>query len=502
MKQRGRLHIAKEIHAYGYHFSVKAHIFEILCILLGISAVGFLFQLKPMFFFIEVLAVVFVLPILILYMYKRMYEQQRFVDAVTYAEQVLYSFQKSKKIVSALKETAEAFEEGQMKAVLENAVAHMEMGYARTEKGILREGLEEIEKVYACDKIHMVHEFLIQSEEYGGDSNRSILIMLDDIEAWKRREYRLFADKKLSHADCIVSSVVATILCAITLYVMNYMGEMFQGNISTSMFQLKVIQISSLLFILFMLFIIAISEKSLTADWFIHSDPKAEKYLLSSYETIMNYSEEKEKKKSLLFAIPVLILSVIALYLQKIWLGVLGIGLSVLLLLQHRIGYRLAKKDVNRGLYLALPQWMMEMALLLQENNVQIALEKSIQESPLILKKELELLMERLREAPWKLKSYTDFCKCFDIPETQSLMKMLHAISEAGTGDAQLQIHNLLQRIHEMQNKADEIRNENAVFQMKIMFSYPIFGATVKLLVDLTAGMVFMIQILCNMGGM
>ncbi|MBQ8278246.1 MAG: hypothetical protein IJZ23_00215 [Roseburia sp.] len=171
------------------------------------------------------------------------------------------------------------------------------------------------------------------------------------------------------------------------------------------------------------------------------------------------------------------------------------------MLVQHRVGYNLAKRDVNNELYLVLPQWLMQIALLLQNNNVQVSIMKSIQDAPPLLRRELELLRERLGERPNELQSYTEFCKHFDVPEAQSCMKMLHAISESGTGDVTVQINNLIQRVHEMQNTAEDIRSRNDAFQMKLLFSYPVLGATVKLLIDLTIGMMYIFQLLGNIGG-
>ena len=141
------------------------------------------------------------------------------------------------------------------------------------------------------------------------------------------------------------------------------------------------------------------------------------------------------------------------------------------------------------------------MALLLQNNNVQVSLAKSMGEAPQILRQELAELMGRLEKAPDSLKSYTDFCGDFDVPEAQTCMKMLHAISESGTGNAKVQIANLVQRVQEMQNMADEIRNRGTAFKAKLLFSYPVFAATVKLLTDLSFGMVLMMGMLGMMGG-
>ena len=80
-------------------------------------------------------------------------------------------------------------------------------------------------------------------------------------------------------------------------------------------------------------------------------------------------------------------------------------------------------------------------------------------------------------------------------------MKMLHAISESGTGNASVQLNNLMQRVAEMRSQAEEIRNRSIAFRMKMLFSYPVMGATVKLLIDFAIGMVYMMQMLGSVGG-
>lgn len=493
--------LASEVHVYGYNFSWKTHLLILVCSLFGIAAIGILFKLKPIYFTVLVIAVSIMLPALILSSYRRMFEQKRFSDAVTYAEQVLYSFQKNGKIASALKETCETFEDGRMRWTIEDAIEYLEKGISNSEKGMLREALEIIEKGYSCIKLHMVHELLVNSEEFGGNVQESILLVLNDIELWKRRGYQLQADKKRSHTDNVVSIVVATILCAGILYILNAMGDMYSFGESVNFFTIEIIQISSFAFILFVLYVFAKSMDSLTSNWLQDEGVLKEEYILSSYHTVMNYDDVKERKKSIIFSAPFFVLSLVMFYLGNIWVSVGSLLVAVFMLMQHKIGYNMAKKDVNDELYIELPQWLMEMALLLQNNNVQVSITKSIQEAPPLLKEELFVLMERLQKAPDKLSSYTEFCKKFDVPEVQSTMKMLHAISENGTGNASIQINNLIQRVHEMQNIADNIRNKNISFKMKMIFTYPVLAATVKLLVDMTIGMLFMFQLIGSIGG-
>lgn len=494
--------LEKEVHVYGYHFSWKSHVLMMLCALMGISAVGVIFRLKPGFFMLIIMAVLLLLPVLVADMYKKMFEQKRFSDAVTYMEQILYSFQKSEKIAASLKECVEIFEDGAMKEVILKASGQLEQGKADTKKGVLREALECIEEPYACTKLHMVHELLLSGEEYGGEMEYSIMLVLEDIELWKRRGYRLQADKKKSHIDNIISIVVAILLCATALYILDSMKMLFPSGGSFDIFQVGIIQITSMLFILFLLHVFAKSSKSLTADWLNGELLSDTEYILQSYDVVMDYDERKEKRKSIFLTVPFLLTAGVMFGIGKRIFGIAGLVLAAIMLLQHRMGYRLARKDVTDEMYLAIPQWLMELALLLQNNNVQVSIARSIEGAPAVLKKELKTLVVRLQMEPHRLKSYTEFCKNFDLPEIQSCMKMLHAISESGTGNAKIQINNLIQRVNEMQSMADEIRNESISFRMKLIFGFPVMAATVKLLVDLTIGMMFMFQMLGSMGGM
>ena len=188
--------LQKKVDMYGYHFSWKEHTMMIFMALAGVFGVGVVFQLKTGGVVAALAAVLAMLPILVLDMYRKMYEQKRFADAAEYMEQMLYAFQKSGKILSALKETREIFEEGKMRSCIEQVILKLEFGEFAIGENIFKEALEPLESQYQCPKIKMVHELLINAEEHGGEMNESALILLEDIELWKRRGYQLQAEKK------------------------------------------------------------------------------------------------------------------------------------------------------------------------------------------------------------------------------------------------------------------------------------------------------------------
>lgn len=459
--------LAKKVDEYGYHFSWRTHVLLIVGTLFGIGVVGIVFKLQPLYFSIVVGAVLCALPVLVLDMYRKMYEQKRFADVAVYMEQMLYSFQKTGKVISSLKESRELFTDGQMRRAIDGAVARMETGNVETADGIIRESLRGIEEQYGCMKLHIVHELLASTEEYGGETDGSILILLEDMENWKKRGYQLQAEKKKSHTDNVISIVVATILCAAALYILDKMKLMLASENPIEIFQIPLVQVSSVLFLLFQLHVFVKSARELTNDWLTDEQEYATDYIEKSYAKVMQCDSGAKK----MFA-------------------------------KERMGYRIAKKDVTNALYQVIPQWLTEMTLLLQNNNVQVSLVKSAETSKGILKEELNRLLEKIREAPESLCSYTSFCENFDLPEVASCMKMLHAVSENGTGNVSVQMNHLLERVHQMQNQADDIRNEATAFRMKLIFAYPVIAATAKLLLDMTIGMFVMFQLLVGIGGM
>lgn len=265
----------------------------------------------------------------------------------------------------------------------------------------------------------------------------------------------------------MISIVVSTILCAAALYVLDQMKIMLASDNAIEIFQIPLIQISSTGFILFLLHTFVKSARNLTDDWLKEGREYESDYIEKSYNLVMEQEEKKGRKA--FFSLP---------------------------------AFHIAKRDVTDALYQILPQWLMEMALLLQNNNVQVSLMKSQDTATGILKQELTMLQTRLVEMPNRLYAYTSFCEKFDLPEIASCMKMLHAFSENGTGNVTVQMNHLLERVHQMQNQADDIQNEKIAFRMKLMFSYPVVAATGKLLLDLTIGMFVMFRLLVGMGGM
>ena len=149
------------------------------------------------------------------------------------------------------------------------------------------------------------------------------------------------------------------------------------------------------------------------------------------------------------------------------------------------MGYFIAKRNVTRGIQMVFPRWLMEVSLLLQSENVQVAIMKSYEDAPKLLQPELKILIERLRLHPTEMEPYLSFLQDYPLPEIQSAMKMLYSISEGTGGNASSQIADIIRRNQVLLNKAERMKNEDALAGMYALFLAPQLTGAMKLLTDM-----------------
>ena len=228
-------------------------------------------------------------------------------------------------------------------------------------------------------------------------------------------------------------------------------------------------------------------------------DGKKKKDVLHAYEYLTNYDAGKEGRRSILLSLPFLIIAIICVVLDLIAVAIIFAVLAVFMLFQHKVNCSVYRSDGKNALYEALPEWMFDMALLLQYNNVQVSLAESISHAEPILQAELMALVERIRKDPDEIQSYLLFFANVDIPEIATCMKMLYSMSNDGTGNMQVQISNLVAHVNKLREKELELKNEKIVFQARMMVMYPVAATTVKLLVDMASGTMLLFQLFGTM---
>lgn len=426
-----------ELKRYGYVFSVKRSILMYGMVVAFALLCGKFFRLERMYLLILCLWCACLFPFFLRNLYRNRYGQRQFVEINSYMEQFLYSFQKSGKILVTLKDVEKLFANGVMHTRIQEAIAYIEDTY--DEDYVEKRALAMIEREYPIHHVAMIHRFALQVEEKGGEYGEAIRLMLDARRMWADRSYELLKEKKRKRTQILISVLVSLLLCSVFVYVAE--------RVSLSITGFAIVKVVTLLTLLLDLWIFYLADCKLSMESM--DETYDEKELLRQYEKVKRSEEKKHAE----------------------------------------LGTRIAKKNVSRALQKMFPQWLLEVSLLLQSENVQVAIMESYDEAPVLMKPALRELIQKLQLRPTDMEPYLEFLQEYALPEVQSSMKMLYALSEGTGGNANNQISDIIRRNQLLLDQAQKMKNEDVLGGLYALFLAPQLTGGAKMLVDM--GMLF-----------
>lgn len=287
----------------------------------------------------------------------------------------------------------------------------------------------------------------------------------------------------------IFSIVITMMLAAVFHMVYRSMPEQY------TIIYHPVTQIVTMLYLILNIVIFCKANRQIAKSWIVPEEEDEEK-ISGYYRMLCDYNGKKEAKKSFVFASVAFAMAGLACLVRFPVGAAAAVVVGILLLNQHKIGYRIAYDKVVREINRVFPGWLMEMALLLQGNNVQVSIEKTISHAPMIMREDLQRLSDRLKQTPDAIEPYLEFLGMFELSAVLSSMKMLYAISESGNGDAQSQIRILVQRNSKMMDKAEKLSNEKSLAGINGIFYLPQVSVSLQTVANMV---VFMLMFLGQM---
>ena len=474
--------LTQELAKYGYEYTPKKALFAYGMIVLVAAIFGLLYKLElPYIAAIGIIGLVFS-PMVILQTMKGRYHTTMFSLANNYMEQFLYSFKRNGTVLNALLETATIFDEGIFHEALEKAIEHIQ--YTTDSEDPEREALDIVGEFFHCERIDAIHSFVIGAQRRGGDAGGSILLLAKNRAMWAERVMNLQKEFQIVKRNIMIALVATMLICILPLYLLG-------GDLDIS--SIPLCQISAVILIGICMLIYAKADKKLCRSWIekeVDSTGMGKKYL-----QVRDYDEAKEAKSSQKMAIiPVILFIGAFIYFKNIAVLVAGVVVVLFFLNQHKIGHSLAMKKVAREIEKQFPNWLMEVALLLQTDNVQMAIRKSMDSAPEVLVYALEDLIDQLEEDPNAIEPYHRFLKEYRNPDVQSAMKMLYALSSGNAGDVTKQVEELIDRNNAMMDKAEKLEQEDKIAGMKVYILLPSLLASFKLMVDMALLLVVFLQ--------
>lgn len=444
-------YLQQQADGYGYYFSMRNYLFLLTVSMAGVMLCGSIFALRWYFTGAVIIVWTLFLPGMLLDGYKNMYEHKKFLEVSDYMEQLLYSFKQQGKILTALRDTGELFQEGRMRKCIGQAVDYIEKGVY--EKDLYREAFSEIERVYPGRRIAGIHNFLRLVEKNGGNYSNGITLLLEDKALWEDNVLLLQEDKRRGRNRVSAALIITMVLAAVFHGVYRSMPKAY------SIVDNPITQIATTCYILLNILIFRKANRELAESWLKRESTSEERKVRDYWKVVTDYGSRPLWRKN-----PV----------------------------AYRISYNWLVKEIN----LRFPQWLMEIALLLQGNNVQVAITKTLTDAPAVLRPELEKLIEGLKKQPEAMKPYMEFLKQFQLSYVQSAMKMLYAISESGQGDSQEQIKLMVRRNEKLMDKAEKILNERNLTGISMVGYLPQITISFQMMANMV---VFMMVFLAQM---
>lgn len=414
---------------------------------------------------------------------KQKNNEERFFEVSLYMDTVLYAFLKEEKIEAAIRDAALTLPEGAMKEAVK--LCHERLLMTSDDRCIMEESLGEMEQKFPCKRMKDIHEFMVHVEYYGGEIEKPVKLLLEDKGRWEKRIQKAMEERKKKLTDILLSVAASLLICGIILY-LPVLNVDISSNWILQIFTLVVLFVDDM--------VVLKAQKYLSVDWLNLGLVEDEDYYVKKMQEFKSFDEKKEGRLSWIMGSVGLVISVILFVLGKEWLAVIGLFLSIFLFRQHKVGHALLRRNITKEIKYAFPNWLLDLVLLLQSENVHVALQKSKMHVPGVLREELDDLLNRLEMEPESSAPYHLFLQEFAIPEVHSAMSGLYGLSIGNSNNGDRQISELVDRNLALFDVTESKRLADRGSGMYLLFLAPVLTASFKMVIDMALLMIYFIQ--------
>lgn len=362
---------------------------------------------------------------------------EKFKEIIIYMEQMIYSFKKRPKIRQALLDI-QKISSPNMKEIIEEAIVNIDTAES---ENIYAESLKIIQDGYDCKRLRSLHEFVIKIEENGGIYKSYINAMLEDIKEWNDRILLFIKDVGRIKRNILISVFSTLITCGFMAYLIpkeyQYTTHIAYQVCSTVMITMMM---ASYLFIV----------KKLNFDWLKETSMLQENMIVKYYLLV---EKAYKNKKDLKFF--------------------------------ERFSYKKAKKRLENEISKAFPDWIREVAINIQNDTVQSAIERTYEKAPFVIRRPIRKLLIDFEKYPIGIEPYDNLLKEFDLPDIKSSMKMFYSMNELGKADSDSQLGTIIDRNNKLTRQAEEMKNRDKIGVAGMYSVVPMFLGVIKIMIDM-----------------
>lgn len=470
--------LKNEIHQYGFDYSTKDFVVQVLLILgvtFGVSYVSLL-HVEYMSFLMAIALIL--TPFLIWSWFGQLYSTKRFTMLTDYLSNIIPIFMQKAKVRFALGEVKNLCS-GVMKDKVQEAIDYMDNN--TTDVDALKTALSIIEDEFPNSRLKSVHKMMMTVENESSISYQDVCEnMFVDIENWVKRVYTFQKDLHDRRNKLLM-------LCGITLAMNCLFVFLYNSNIYFDGFADRTLyQVSTTIFIAAILITAVVVVTKLHGGWLVNDlTDKDEERIAKAYDKLQLGKPKLKPVDAVMAAIIVILGGYLMVFKDQFGIGLVTMALAYALVTRKNNVYRSNYKLVNKALTLEFPVWLREVSLSLNNMTVLNAIEKSMEMTSYPFTKELEKFMAVVQEDPTSIKAFAEFLQDFDLPDAQSSMRVLYSIQNLGRKETKEQVASLILRNQEMLDKAETIRNEDSISGIEAMGYLPIVIFSVQMMVSL-----------------
>lgn len=401
-------------------------------------------------------------------------EYTKFIDVGNYMEQLLYSFRRHSKIGSALEDTVQIFPSGPMEESIMMGIEHI--NESCTVGNAYEEALGLVEVRYQCTMLERIHKFLVGVEMMGGSHLSGVDLLIVDRNKWVNRILEGQKGKVLLKRNMTLATFLSLAIVGSTLLMI---PDEFKSIHTTTLAQCTTLGVVTANYLLWLYV-----QYKLTGSY-IYVNNSLSEDMINKYKSKLEKNTGVSIKKTMLMMI-FIIIGGFSYYKYRntgITVGILII--SVVCLTQNYRSRKYAIKRLGRELMKVFPDWMLTIALQLQSDNVQVSIASSVDSAPVILRDELNILVDRLEENPLGIEPFVSFYESLELQELESAMKMLYVMNQYGEEEMSQQIETLVERNSILQDKGEQLKLDDFLAGMGFFVLLPMLLGAMKMLVDM-----------------
>ncbi len=480
-----------DIEQYGYKFTMKNAVFSSSIAILTAMFLGILYKLSWVGLLVLGIACLLLTPGVVVSGYRKAFELKKFSDANKYMEKMLYYFKTSRKILTSLEDMQKIFPEGRMANLLEEAIQHIWKGSSA--RDAREEALEIIEREYGCSRMRTIHGFLFNAEVNGGDCDTSIDLLLEDRRLWAGRNVELQQRKQATFKTTVIALLLTILMCVSALYLPNLIPDIgtamdISGNI--------LVQISSVIFILLLLFLFIKAYEKSSMDWLKEEDGLSREKAFQQFGELSHWEEGSHLAKGIAWSVlPAATAFLFFLKFRSPLIILAGIAGILFMLNEHRFGHKVMLKRYTREVEKAFPEWLLGIALFLNTESVPVAIRKSLDTAPNALVPAIDQMLKEIEENSASEYPYYRFLGFLNLPDVQEVMATLYSIVNGSGGDISEEFRSILDHVFRMMDKSESLKNEDRAAVLEIYIMLPALVGAVKLMADMSVLLMSLFQI-------